>query len=770
MKQSIILKTLLILGGLIIAIFIGFGYLFSQNDKELIKDIRKYNLDSAMVALDHRQSERLKLNQMQMRDIVNTVAKKSSEFLLNYDNDGLKKNLMFDMKRDGVKAISIWDDEVDELFLLAVKKENNIVFDSDLPKEYKKFVIFKQDINYVNDGDFEKLGEITFYYDESVIINQIKKLKSDTVEEINNFNITIDKQLKKSNQIKLLMAVGALIIILIISSLLLMNFVNKPLKILQNNLDDFFMFLQNKKETTNTIKIDTNDEFGQMSESLNENIAVSARLHEEINELNTNLEEKIEKKTAKVTTLLNNADQGFLSFGSDLIIDEEYSKECVKIFKKPIDGLNLADLLYSKNSTKKELFIQTLQSLLNETNELKIKTILSLLQHEFIINKKAIDIQYKIVNDNKYMLILTDITARKILEKKINRERNILKMIVCVVSDSDDFFELSDEFEELNSAKNNLVDMQKTPLHNATEIYRLIHTFKGLFSQKEMNSVVMNLHKLESSLSDAIASQENTNDTLKNLLENSDFNKWLKQDVDIIKDILGDELFSKRGALTIREETISQIEKKIDDIVKKHEELEEIQIVADDIKHLKQKTIYSMFSSYSKLVDQLSERLDKSIYPLKIIVDKELKANDDLKPFVKSLVHLFRNSVDHGIESMDDRAEIQKDEIGTISCTIKQENENLYIVIADDGAGLNIEKIKEKASSFGISTDELSDKEIEYLIFNDRFSTKDEISQTSGRGVGMAVVKDEVEKLNGVIKINSQIDVGTTIEFVIPIN
>jgi len=769
MNKSIILKTLLILGSLIIAIFIGFGYLFSQSDQKLIEEIRKYNLDSAMKELDNSQSDRLRLNQTQMEDIVNTIAKNSSEFLMNYDTEGLKKSLEFDMKKESVKAIEVWDNEVGEVFLLAQKKDSSVVFNSKLAENFNKYTKFEQDINFSDNGNIEHLGKITFFYDESFITDEIQRLKTQKIAEINSFNKTIDNQLADSAINKLFMAIGALVTILGVISLLLMNFVNKPLKILQRNLDDFFMFLQNKKDSTNTIQIDTKDEFGQMSESLNENIIVSAKLHEEIGELNTNLEKKVEEKTAKVTTLLNNADQGFLSFGADLIIDNEYSKECDRIFKQTIAGASLADLLYPKDTTKKEFFIQTLQSLLKETNNLKIKTIISLLQHEFIINKKAIDVQYKIVDKDKFMVILTDITAKKLLEKKINRERNILKMIVSVVSDSEEFFELNDDFEELHKSKENLVDFTKTPLHNATEIYRIIHTFKGLFSQKEMNSVVLHLHKLESDLSDAIASQENTNDNLLKLLNESNFSKWLKKDIDVIKDILGDELFTKRGNLTIREETISQIEKKINDIAKNHDELQEIQIIADDIKNLKHRTVYSMFSAYPKLVNQLSERLEKSIYPLEIIVDKDLKASDEIKPFVKSLVHLFRNSVDHGIESMDDRAEIEKDEIGTISCAIKQENENLYITIADDGAGLNREKIKSKARSLGIETDTMSDKEIEELIFNDRFSTKDEVSQTSGRGVGMAVVKDELEKLNGVMKINSQKNIGTTIEFVIPL-
>jgi two-component system chemotaxis sensor kinase CheA len=535
-----------------------------------------------------------------------------------------------------------------------------------------------------------------------------------------------------------------------------MNIVNKPLKILHSRFDDFFIFLQNKKQYTNKIELKYNDEFGYMDKSLNENISVSARLHAEINELNTNLERRIEEKTAKVTTLLDNADQGFLSFGPDLIIDEGYSKECLQIFKQEILGLNIADLLYGE-SHKKEFFVQTLQSLLVENsnslsskNKLKVKTILSLLQNKFILNKKAIDVKYKIVAQGKFMLIFTDVTAKKLLEKKINREKNILKMIVAVVSDSEEFFELCDEFEELIESKQSLIDANKTPLHNATYFYRIIHTFKGLFSQKEMTNLVINLHKLESTLSEIIANQGNTNEKLQQLIDQSDFQAWFLKDMAIIKDILGEELFSKRGKVTVYEETISQIEQKIIQIAEKHNELDEYETVVSDIRNLKNRTLFSLFNSYPKLIDQLSERMGKSIYPLEIIVDKNIKGSEEIRPFVKSLIHVFRNTVDHGIESMDERAEIEKDEIGTITCTISQNKNNLHIIIADDGAGLDLEKIKLKALSLSMEIDNLSDIEIQNLIFNDQFSTKDKVTQTSGRGVGMAVVKNEINKLNDI--------------------
>ena len=301
MKSSIILKTLLILGGVIITIFLGFGYFSSQKDGELIRDIQKYNLDSALKALDSRKAERLEINQMQMKGIVKTIAKNSSTYLMDYDTNGLKKSLLFDMKKESVKAIKIWDNEVEEIFLLALKKDGKIVFDLPLPQEFEQFTQFTHTINSVNAyGKKENLGTITFYYDESSIIKKIEKLKEDTTKEIAQFNATVDKQLAASNTIKLFIFIAALIAVLFVMSILLMHFVNTPLKQLQIGLDSFFLFLQGKQDFTKHIEIDSDDEFGQMANSLNENIAVSARLHEELNSLYTELEEKVQIRTQEL--------------------------------------------------------------------------------------------------------------------------------------------------------------------------------------------------------------------------------------------------------------------------------------------------------------------------------------------------------------------------------------------------------------------------------------------------------------------------------------
>lgn len=303
MKKSIILKTLIILGSLIIAIFLGFGFLFSQNDNNLIKDIGKYNLNSAMIALDARLSDKLEFNQNEMIDTVEKISVHSSEFLLNFDQEGLKRILEFQMQKEGAKAIEIWDSEIEEMFLLAVKNNHKISFFKELPEELNKYKKITHGITTINKDKIEKLGLATFYYDESFIIKEIELLKKSTENDISKFNLTIEQQLKQSNAIKFYMSVGALIMILIVMSLLLMNFVNKPLKKLQYGLDSFFLFLQGKQNYTKNIEISSNDEFGQMAASLNDNISVSKKLHEELNSLYNDLEEKVQLRTQELASI-----------------------------------------------------------------------------------------------------------------------------------------------------------------------------------------------------------------------------------------------------------------------------------------------------------------------------------------------------------------------------------------------------------------------------------------------------------------------------------
>ncbi|WP_137936147.1 Hpt domain-containing protein [Chitinivorax sp. B] len=142
-----------------------------------------------------------------------------------------------------------------------------------------------------------------------------------------------------------------------------------------------------------------------------------------------------------------------------------------------------------------------------------------------------------------------------------------------------------------------------------------------------------------------------------------------------------------------------------------------------------------------------------------------------LEKMTSPFEHMLRNAIDHGLESREKRIEAGKPEVGEISLSLKQEGNELVLILADDGAGLNLGKIREKAISKGLITADqvLSDEEAMYLIFEPGFSTADALSQLSGRGIGMDVVKNEISDLGGRVQLDSEIGKGTRFTIHLPL-
>jgi two-component system chemotaxis sensor kinase CheA len=135
------------------------------------------------------------------------------------------------------------------------------------------------------------------------------------------------------------------------------------------------------------------------------------------------------------------------------------------------------------------------------------------------------------------------------------------------------------------------------------------------------------------------------------------------------------------------------------------------------------------------------------------------------------MVHMIRNSVDHGLEIPEERIAKNKPEQGTIVLKAYHKGGNIVIEIEDDGRGLNREKIVKKAVSQGLVTseDKLTDAEIDNLIFQPGFSTADEVTEISGRGVGTDVVKSKIEKLRGIVEVRSVTEKGSTFFIRLPL-
>ncbi|WP_435274258.1 chemotaxis protein CheA [Psychrobium sp. nBUS_13] len=182
--------------------------------------------------------------------------------------------------------------------------------------------------------------------------------------------------------------------------------------------------------------------------------------------------------------------------------------------------------------------------------------------------------------------------------------------------------------------------------------------------------------------------------------------------------------------------------------------------------------IKKVFGRFPRVVRDMARSLKKDITLTMEGEDTDLDKNL-VEALADPLVHLVRNSVDHGIEMPDDREAAGKPRNGTVILSASQEGDHILLSIKDDGAGMDADKLKSIAISRGVLDEEtaarMSDEDAYELIFAPGFSTKTEISDISGRGVGMDVVKTKITQLNGTVKISSEKGVGTVLKITVPL-
>ncbi|WP_026958077.1 chemotaxis protein CheA [Aliagarivorans taiwanensis] len=201
-----------------------------------------------------------------------------------------------------------------------------------------------------------------------------------------------------------------------------------------------------------------------------------------------------------------------------------------------------------------------------------------------------------------------------------------------------------------------------------------------------------------------------------------------------------------------------------------------LDVVTADLQGAVMKTrmqpIKKVFGRFPRVVRDLARSLKKDI-SLELVGEETDLDKNLVEALADPLVHLVRNSVDHGIEMPDVRIAAGKQRTGTIRLSASQEGDHILLTIEDDGAGMDAEKLKNIAIDRGVldadAANRMSDKDAYNLIFAPGFSTKTEISDISGRGVGMDVVKTSITQLNGSIDIDSAMGEGTTLQIKVPL-
>jgi signal transduction histidine kinase/HAMP domain-containing protein len=534
--------------------------------------------------------------------------------------------------------------------------------------------------------------------------------------------------------------------------------------------------------------IHSQDEMGSLTRSINSMLQSLETMYEQVRQSrdrleiwNQELERKVAERTASLRNLLDHAGQGFLSFGDNLLVAGEYSAECVAIFKRDIAGATVAALFYPDDG-KQQTFLEALfRKIFTEQDALLRDTYFTLLPDELVIDERHIGVAYKVIENpaapgrKEIMLILTDRTEQKALEAKMQEEKDVLAMVVRVVTHAEDFFTTIRQYsafclEELPCLLNG-----DSPVEDKlATVFRTIHTFKGTFGQLGLRHAVKELHELEGFLTKLRAEGAATRGE-GGLAERfapyppAIMLSWLDEDIATLKDTLGESFFAQEDTLVVDGAKLLDIEEKIERLLAPAE----CRQLVTALRGLRYKPFKELLQAYPEYVINLADKYGKMLN--QVAVDGGETPVDPIKfgHFAKSLGHVFRNAVIHGLESPDERLAAGKDENGSVNCRIHEETDGLIVTIADDGRGIDPRRIREVAVNKGICDEQtaasLADEAALELIFADGFTGADEVDELAGRGVGLSAVRSELVRLGGSVKVNTAPGGGTEFRFFLPL-
>ncbi len=492
-----------------------------------------------------------------------------------------------------------------------------------------------------------------------------------------------------------------------------------------------------------------------------ENAMLYAEMEERVRDRTRELAESLEtvrSKSEQVSALLNNSGQGFLSFGADLMGAPEFSHACLDLLGCAPAGRPIDLLLFGDDARTRETLRACVKEGLAAADADRSELYLSLIPGEVVIGDKTLAAEFKAV-DQSIMLVLTDVTEEKALAAQVAREQRRLEMIVTAVTSGNDFFEIIGEFREFISA-----GVAGWSGRSKANLYRAIHTFKGSFNQFGFHHVPQALHAVEASVQslpdDASCAEAAA------IIFAVDWPSLLDGDLATVTMALGEDFMARRGVVTVTPDQAQRFERLARELIHMRGLPVDVLNTLEEMASIRTISLRHALGEFVKLIRQVALRLDKEVAPL-VVEGEDVRVDPGrFGPFLRSLGHVFRNAIDHGIEDPDSRLAAGKNEMGTITCGISRDGGALHITIADDGRGIDVDTLRQRVACRGSAN--VADWAVADLVFADGISVRGDASEMSGRGIGMAAVRAAVEDLGGSIDIRTEEGHGTAFVFEIP--
>jgi GAF domain-containing protein len=447
---------------------------------------------------------------------------------------------------------------------------------------------------------------------------------------------------------------------------------------------------------------------------------------------------------AQVRTLLDHVDQAIFSVDTRLQVKDECSLACEAVLGRRPAGQTLEQVLFPEDTAQAAHVRECLSDAASATDARRRDLFLSLVPGEIQLRGKTLKPQV-VALDEGFMFAVSDHTAEKAMQAKLQAQRQGLEMVVAAVSDSVDFFQTVREFEQWVSA--GAKPWQGRPME---ELYRLVHTFKGSFAQLGFSQLPAALHEAEEALRPLLGQPA---DEAAQAFFQRDWVGPLERDLSVVSAALGAGFVRDGGVVSLSPADAPWVQQLARERLQAWPPGQAVPPGLLRLSHLLDISLQDELRAHERMLQRVAQQRGKLLEPLEVAGDEVWLEPERHRPWLAALSHVFRNAIDHGIELPEEREEAGKPEAGRIECRIALQGEVLELVIRDDGGGVNEAALREKVrQSHPDKADSLS---LQEMMLMDGISSKDSADDVSGRGVGLSALHHELRALGGSIQIET---------------
>ncbi len=493
----------------------------------------------------------------------------------------------------------------------------------------------------------------------------------------------------------------------------------------------------------------------------------------ELEKYSKNLEKMVEERTQQISSLnrlmkalLDSLSQGFFVFDKNGLCLEVSSKACEHTVESYPSGRMIWDVL-KLGTGKIDGFKKWMMTCFSEL--LPFEDLAPLGPAEFPHSKgRSISLEYFPLRNAEnqiegVVVVASDITSLVEARKQAENEKHHAKLIINMIRSKNEMSRFIRESQvmltELRGAINK-PQLQWDP----EVIFRSLHTLKGGAALFSVHTMAEACHNAETRLANYNEAQtQESADKLKSQCQAVElqFNAFLNE----TKDILGTSILSQERLLEISATELNTLLENLQTIPQAKA------LAENALAHLLFEPIKNFFEPYKEVAFRVAEKENKMIRNIEFKNAMIPIVPEIYGPLFATFVHAFRNSVDHGIEPPDVRHKLGKSEGGEIIVSFSRQDlptPTLRISLKDDGGGVDPAKIRAKLAGQGIKTVGESDQEVIQHIFDSQFSTKEQVTETSGRGVGMDAIRYEATALGGKAWVESELGKGHTLIVEVP--